>query len=153
MEPVDVVDLVHESVERLQSRLAERSIDVHVQMPPDPVVVRGDHLMLLHVLDNLVENAVTHAGDGRWLSVGVDTDGTRALVEVTDRGEGIPPEELPRVFEKFYRRKGTRQRGTGLGLAIVRRIVDDHGGRVELTSAVGRGTTARVQLPLAESQA
>jgi two-component system phosphate regulon sensor histidine kinase PhoR len=58
---------------------------------------------------------------------------------------------LPRVFEKFYRRKGTRQRGTGLGLAIVRRIVDDHGGRVDMASVVGRGTTVLVSLPMVES--
>jgi signal transduction histidine kinase len=65
-------------------------------------------------------------------------------------GEGIPADELPRVFDKFYRRKGTRDRGTGLGLAIVRRIVEDHGGRVEIASEVGAGTTIRMSLPISE---
>jgi signal transduction histidine kinase len=153
LEPVDVVDLVQESVDRFQSRLSERNIDVQMQLPADPLLVQGDHLMLLHVFDNLVENAVTHAGDGHWLGVRVGIDGALVTIDVADHGEGIPSAELPRLFEKFYRRKGTRHRGTGLGLAIVRRIVDDHGGRVELSSMVGQGTTVRVVLPAIESHA
>jgi signal transduction histidine kinase len=153
MEPLDIVDVVQESIERFQPRLTERNIDVQLQVPPDPAVVSGDHLMLLHVFDNLVENAVTHAGDARWLAITVAADHGFVHVDVADRGEGIPPADLPRVFEKFYRRKGTRQRGTGLGLAIVRHIVDDHAGRVEMASTVGQGTVVRVSLPSIESQA
>jgi signal transduction histidine kinase len=151
-EPIDVVDLVQESIERFQPRLTERGIDVQVQLPHDPVIVSGDHLMLLHTLDNLVENAMMHGGDGRWLGVTVTMAGRSAIIEVADRGEGIPEDELSRVFEKFYRRKGTRQRGTGLGLAIVRRIVEDHGGRVEIASEIGTGTTVRVLLPISQTQ-
>jgi signal transduction histidine kinase len=153
MEPIDVVDVVQESVDRFQPRLTERGIDVHLQLPPDPALVNGDHLMLLHVFDNLIENALTHAGDAKWLGVTVSAAGGFVKVDVADRGEGIPPADLPRVFEKFYRRKGTRQRGTGLGLAIVRRIVEDHGGRVEMASTMGQGTTVRVSLPSAEAHA
>jgi two-component system phosphate regulon sensor histidine kinase PhoR len=151
-EPIDVVDLVQESIERFQPRLTERGIDVQVQLPHDPVIVSGDHLMLLHTLDNLVENAMMHGGDGRWLGVTVTMAGRSAIIEVADRGEGIPEDELSRVFEKFYRRKGTRQRGTGLGIAIVRRIVEDHGGRVEIASEIGTGTTVRVLLPISQTQ-
>ncbi len=152
-EPIDIVDVIQESVDRFQARFTERGIDVHLQLPPDPAVVRADHLMLLHAVDNLVENAVTHAGEGRWLSVSVTAAGPSVIIDVADRGEGIPSAELPRVFEKFYRRKGTRQRGTGLGLAIVQRIVEDHGGKIHLSSVVGGGTTVRVSLPLIESTA
>ena len=109
--------------------------------------------MLLHVFDNLVENAIMYAAGGRWLGITVTAGPHSVNVEVADRGEGIPPADLPRVFDKFYRRKGTRQRGTGLGLAIVRRIIDDLGGRVTMTSVVGRGTTVLVSLPRVESQA
>ena len=151
LEPVDVVELVQESIGRFQPRAREQGIEVQLQAPPDPAMVNGDHLMLLHVFDNLVENAITHAGAGKWLGLAVTADGAKVNVEVADRGEGIPAADLPRVFEKFYRRKGTRQRGTGLGLAIVRRIVDDHGGRVDMASVVGRGTTVLVSLPLVES--
>ena len=152
IEPVDVVDLVQESIDRFRPRLADSRLAVEVHVPSDPVVVTGDHLMLQHAFDNLVENAVTHAADGRWLDVRVTTEGAFAIIEVTDRGQGIPSAELSRVFDKFYRRKGTRQRGTGLGLAIVKRIVEDLGGRVELRSEVGSGTTARVALAIATSQ-
>jgi two-component system, OmpR family, phosphate regulon sensor histidine kinase PhoR len=151
LEPVDVVDLVQESVDRFRQRAADRGIDVQLQLPPDPCLVSGDHLMLLHMLDNLIENAITHAGDGKWLGVTVTAGSSEVNIGVSDRGQGIPPDDLPRVFEKFYRRKGTRQRGTGLGLTIVRRIVDDHGGRVTIASTVGRGTAVTVTLPVLES--
>jgi len=151
LEPVDVVELVQESIGRFQPRTREQGIEVQLQMPPDPATVNGDHLMLLHVFDNLVENAITHAGMGKWLGITVTAGPSQVNVEVADRGDGIPSGDLPRVFEKFYRRKGTRQRGTGLGLAIVRRIVDDHGGRVDMASVVGRGTTVLVSLPMVES--
>jgi signal transduction histidine kinase len=153
LEPLDLADLAQESLDRIQPRLAERGVELELQVPSDPVVVSGDHLMLRLVFDNLVENALTHAGDGKWLGVRISIEGPHAVMEVADRGEGIPAEELPKVFEKFYRRKGTRQRGTGLGLAIVRRIVEDHGGRVDLESRIGSGTVARVVLTLAEARA
>lgn len=152
LEPLDLIDLAQESIDRFQPRISERSVDVQLHLPQDPVTVRGDHLMLLHAFDNLVENALTHAGDGKWLGVTITAGNASATVEVSDHGEGIPPTDLPRVFEKFYRRKGTRQRGTGLGLAIVRRIIDDHGGRVGISSVMGRGTTVTVSLPLLETQ-
>ncbi len=152
MEPTDIVDVVQETVDRFQPRLTDQGMEVQLQLPPDPAIVNGDHLMLLHVVDNLVENAIAHAGAGKWLGLTVVPEGALVRIEVADRGEGIPPADLPRVFEKFYRRKGTRQRGTGLGLAIVRRIVEDHGGRVDMTSSVGAGTIVRVWLPSAEAQ-
>ncbi len=153
LEPVDVIDVVQESVDRFHPRLTEHAIEVHLNLQSEPAVVTGDHLMLLHVFDNLIENAILHAGGGRWLGIAVTAGPSFAHVEVSDRGDGIPADDLPRVFEKFYRRKGTRQRGTGLGLAIVRRIIDDHGGRVDLSSVIGRGTTVRVSLPVTEAHA
>jgi signal transduction histidine kinase len=68
-------------------------------------------------------------------------------VAIADRGQGIPADDLSHVFEKFYRRKGMRQRGAGLGLAIVRGIVEDHQGTVSMSSVVGQGTTVDVELP------
>jgi signal transduction histidine kinase len=152
LEAVDIVDVVQESIDRFQPRLREQGIEVELHLPSDPAFVNGDHRMLLHVFDNLVENALTHAGSGRFIGVTVSSSGRLVTIEVADRGEGIPADDLPRVFEKFYRRKGTRQRGTGLGLAIVRRIVEDHGGRVDIASRVGEGTTLRVMLPAVDSQ-
>ncbi len=76
-------------------------------------------------------------------------DGLRCLVEIEDSGPGISPEALPRVFEPFFRAPGTRAEGCGIGLATVRRIADAHGGTVEVRSELGRGTIARLWLPVA----
>ncbi|MFN8066143.1 MAG: HAMP domain-containing sensor histidine kinase [Vicinamibacterales bacterium] len=151
-EPVDLVDVVQESVDRFQQRLSDAGIDLDLHLPADPTVVRGDHLMLLHAVDNLIENALVHAGEGRWMGITINPGPSVVDIVVSDRGAGIPADDLPRVFEKFYRRKGTRQRGTGLGLAIVRRIVEDHRGRVSMSSTVGQGTTVLVSLPVTQSQ-
>ncbi|HUR36048.1 MAG TPA: HAMP domain-containing sensor histidine kinase [Vicinamibacterales bacterium] len=153
LEPVDLTEVVQESIDRFQAQISERRIEVQLQVPSDPVTVNADHLMLRHVFDNVIENAITHAGRGRWLGITVTAAPSFTTVEVTDHGDGIAPGDLPRVFEKFYRPKGTRQRGTGLGLAIVRRIIEDHRGRVTMTSLVGRGTTVLVSLPTGEPQA
>ena len=71
----------------------------------------------------------------------------RVIIEVADAGQGIAPDELPRVFDTFYRGKGTRTRGSGLGLAIVRRIATNHGGHVSVASQPGEGTTVTIVLP------
>lgn len=147
MEPLDVADVVHESIERLHPRFESLGMQTDVRVPAEPIMIRGDALMLTHVFDNVIENAITHAGEGRWLGVSVAAGPSSVVIDVDDKGQGIPVEERTRVFEKFYRRKGTRHRGTGLGLAIVRRIVNDHGGYVELIDAPQAGTRARIVLP------
>jgi signal transduction histidine kinase len=147
MELLDVGDLVHEAAERLHPRLESQGIQADVRVPAAPVMIRGDALMLSHVFDNVIENSITHAGNGRWLGATVTAGVNAVVIDIDDKGGGIPAEERARVFEKFYRRKGTRQRGTGLGLAIVRRIIEDHGGHVEVLAAEEAGTRVRIVLP------
>ena len=151
LETVDVAELIQESVDRARSRLNELGFELQMHLPADPLFVRADHVMMVHVFDNIIDNATKYAGPGRWLGVRVYSDEKTAHVEIDDHGEGIPPGDLPRVFEKFYRRKGARQRGAGLGLAIVRRIVEDHQGQVTISSAVGQGTRVDVALPLRDA--
>jgi len=150
-EVIDVAELVQESMDRFRPQLNEHAIELHLNLPAEPLFVRADHVMIVHVLDNIVDNATKYAASGRWLSVRVFSNERSVHVEVADRGEGIPPDDLSNVFEKFYRRKGTRHRGVGLGLAIVRRIVDDHQGRVSISSVVGAGTTVDVELPMSDA--
>lgn len=145
---IDIAEVVQESVDRFAPQLKELGIESELQVPTDPPLVRGDHLMLRQVVDNLMDNALKYAASGGWIGVTVVVDGARVHVAVADRGNGIPEPERARVFERFYRRKGTRHRGAGLGLAIVRRIVEDHQGSVTLTSKDGRGTTVTATLPL-----
>jgi heavy metal sensor kinase len=116
-----------------------------------PVWVRGDESRLRQVFYNLLDNALAHTPSGGEVEVRVEAQDGQAVAVVRDTGEGIPPEHLPRVFDRFYRvdRARSRERGgTGLGLSIVRSVVIAHGGKIELESAVGRGTTARMVLPL-----
>jgi signal transduction histidine kinase len=153
LEPLDVAELVQESADRFAARSKALHVDVQLHVPSEPPLVHGDRLMLGHVFDNLIDNVLTHAPAGQSLAISVTADSNRVQVVVVDRGEGIPEDDWGRVFEKFYRRKGTRPRGAGLGLAIVRRIVEDHEGNVGLTSRPGVGTTVTVNLPRAEATA
>jgi signal transduction histidine kinase len=149
-ESVDVAEVVQESVDRFRPQLQELGFDVQVSVPPEPQLVRADHLMLAQAFDNLIDNALKYGGSGRWLGVTVSPNARLVHVEVADRGEGIPADDLPRVFDRFYRRKGTRHRGAGLGLAIVRRIVEDHQGTVTFSSTPGHGSRVDVALPVTD---
>jgi signal transduction histidine kinase len=102
----------------------------------------------VQVFDNLIDNAIKYAASGKWLGVSVSQSGRWVTAEVSDHGEGIPPAELSRVFERFYRRKGTRHRGAGLGLAIVRQVVEDHKGTVRMSSTSGQGSRVEIVLPM-----
>jgi signal transduction histidine kinase len=150
-EMLDVAELIQESIDRFRPRLNELGIELEVNLPADPSFVRADHVMMVHAFDNIVDNAIKYAASGRWLGVRAYADEQSVHVEIADDGDGIPAHDLSRVFEKFYRRKGTRHRGAGLGLAIVRRIVDDHRGTVKMSSTVGHGTRVDVQLPMRDA--
>ena len=147
-EPLDVSELIQDSVERFRPLLADLDVEAEVQLPLDAVWIRGDRGMMPHVLDNLVDNAARHGGEGRRLTVRAAVEGHRVRIDVADAGKGIPPEELTRIFDQFYRGKYTRTPGSGLGLAIVRRILADHGGTVAVVSHIGQGTTVTVLLPV-----
>lgn len=150
-EPVDMPDLVEESLERFHPQLVELGFDVQVRLPVDLPRVRADRFMIDQVFGNLIDNAIKYGDSGRSLIVkGAARDG-RVVIEVTDCGEGIEPNEVARVFEKFYRGKNAKQRGSGLGLAIVQRIVHDHGGRVVIRSTLGEGTTVEISMPMSSS--
>jgi signal transduction histidine kinase len=148
---IDVAELVQESIDRFRPQLNALGFDLQVSLPADAVFVRADHVMMVHVFDNIVDNAIKYAASGKWLGIQVISSDRAVHVEVADRGQGIPADDLKHVFEKFYRRKGMRQRGAGLGLAIVRGIVEDHQGTVNISSVVGQGTTVDVELPRSET--
>jgi two-component system, OmpR family, phosphate regulon sensor histidine kinase PhoR len=112
--------------------------------------VAGDPDYLERAVSNLVDNAIKYTPDGGRIRLSAKSDDSSVVIEVTDSGIGIPPEDLPRVFERFYRVDKSRSRemgGTGLGLSIVKHVVQVHGGTVEVESTVGGGSTFRVKLP------
>lgn len=117
--------------------------DGDVELSADPVRLR-------QVVDNLVTNAVRHTGAGGSVRLRVFADGADVVLEVRDTGSGIAAEDLPHVFDRFWRAEKSRNRqtgGSGLGLAIVRKLVEAHGGKVEVASELGVGTVFRVRLP------
>ncbi len=147
---LDVRPVASEVVTACSSSAAERGIEFVVEIEPGAETIHADPTALRQVLGNLVDNAVRHttAGTVRVFARPLREGG--AMVGVADTGVGIPPEHLPRIFERFYRADPARSRaggGTGLGLAIVRHLAEAHGGRVSAESRVGRGTTVTVTFP------
>ncbi len=151
-EEVDFVALVHRVVEGFADRVRSRGFGVELQGPETPWPrMRVDAQAIDQALCNVLENAVKYSGEAREVHVRVARQGEEAVVSISDQGIGIPREEQGRIFERFHR-VGTglvhEVRGTGLGLAIVRHVVLAHGGRVEVQSAPGAGSTFTMVLPL-----
>jgi len=160
----DVGDVAHAVLWRLEAKAAENGVAVSCNAEEN-CLIDGDPASLEQVLFNLLDNALAYTPQGGTVEIVVrHAPGADALhpdahggedeieISVADSGIGIPAEELPRVFERFYRVDKARSRsqgGTGLGLAIVKNIVDNHGGHVRVESEAGKGTTFTVRLPAA----
>ncbi|MXZ68483.1 MAG: two-component sensor histidine kinase [Acidimicrobiia bacterium] len=144
-EACDLAEVVGEVVERFLT--ARPSIEWDAE--PTPVMGSPSYLAL--ACRNLLENAVHHTPDDGLIRVTIGAADGEAIVVVTDNGTGIPSDELPRIFERFYRVDEARSRatgGTGLGLAIVKHVADLHDGRIEVESRLGRGSTFRFRIPV-----
>ncbi|MEF2279608.1 HAMP domain-containing sensor histidine kinase [Deinococcus sp. YIM 134068] len=131
--------------------LAEREgVTLTARLPDRPLSLHGDPTRLTQVLGNLITNALTHTPAGGRVEAGATAEPGHVVLTVRDTGRGIPAASLPHVFERAYRADAARAgTGTGLGLSSARTLVEAHGGRIDLTSEEGRGTTARVVLPAA----
>jgi signal transduction histidine kinase len=125
--------------------------ELHLRMQVNGAAwVRGDAARLREVFFNLLDNGIKYTPKGGEVELKVGQSGSEAVVTVRDTGIGIPSEHLPYVFDRFYRVDKARSRaegGTGLGLSIAQNTIVAHGGRIELTSAPGQGTTCTVRLP------
>jgi len=149
LKPVDLGDLVAHTVDKLRP-LAQTSHLTLVQSAPSGLVVFADANRLEQVLTNLVDNALKYTPAGGRIEVQAAAVNGEVEVAVFDTGNGIRPEDLPHVFERFYRADRSRTRGsggTGLGLAIAKHIVEAHGGRISVSSRVDEGTTFKFSIP------
>jgi two-component system sensor histidine kinase BaeS len=146
-EPVDLAELVHDTLGVHRAAAEASGVTLLDDVPADLAPVDADPARLRGALANLVSNALRHTPRGGTVRVAARAGADPATVElrVVDDGEGIPPELLPRVLERFV--KGDGSPGSGLGLAIVRDVVEAHGGAVEVASVVGQGTTVTLRLP------
>src|SRR6478609_3904359 len=143
--PVDLGDVAADGAQALGKPAAKRGVRVVVD--PQPAVVAGDPARLRQLVMILVDNAIRHSPTDGRVGVAVQADGTGASLVVEDDGPGIRPEDLPHVFERFYRAPGAPGGGTGLGLAIAAWIVDRHGGRIAVANRAEGGARFVVDLP------
>jgi two-component system, OmpR family, sensor kinase len=148
---VDLRAIVEEVVDHFGPQAAVAKVAISTTLE-EPVIVRGDLPLLSRIVGNLLSNAIRYTPAGGSVHLGLSSDGPDALLVVEDSGCGIPLEDQPRVFERFFRADKARSRtvgGNGLGLAICQSLVEVHHGRIGFTSIVNRGTRFEVRLPLA----
>jgi len=152
--PVAPADIVDRALEAARAQAEAKGITLQADLPEDLPLVDVDPQRIGQVLGNLLSNALTHTPSGGEVVVAARAKGSEVEVSVSDTGEGIPPERLPYIFERFYRADRSRSRatgGTGLGLSIAKQLVEAHGGRISVASQVGQGTTFTFTLPVAEA--
>jgi two-component system, OmpR family, sensor kinase len=146
-EAIDLRLVASDAVSALPDALAHR---VTPQFPHERITAEGDSDALTRVCTNLIENALRHTPETGTITIAVEDCGDHATITVADSGEGIAPEHISRITERFYRADAARSRsdgGTGLGLAICRSIVEAHGGRLRVESQLGAGTTVTIEIP------
>ena len=147
--PVTVDRIVHEIIDRTRTSAAARGIQL-TSTGPSGLTVYGNEGQLVTAVANLVENAIAYSAEDTTVTIEVNRCGDMVEITVTDQGIGIAAKDLDRIFERFYRADQARSRdtgGTGLGLAIVKHIAVNHGGRVDVVSTVGVGSTFTLRLP------
>ena len=157
-EPVPLGELVRDLAARWAPTAARAGLTLTVDAAPGLPTVSADGRRLARALSNLLGNAVRHTPAGGTVTLSARADAAAAVLAVADTGEGIDPERLPHVFERYYRGTDARTRadgagGTGLGLAIARAVAQAHGGTLAAQSTPGRGATFTLRLPLGEGPA
>ena len=148
-EPVSLAELVNDIAQKFQLEARRNGATIEIDAGDGLPMVNADIALVERVLENLIDNALSHSPDGGAIRIPVAANGESVRVTVSDSGPGIAPEHLPRVFDRFYQ-AGNAHRGTahaGLGLAIAKRIVELHGARLEVESTLGHGTAFSFQLP------
>jgi two-component system phosphate regulon sensor histidine kinase PhoR len=154
--PVDLIPIVRQVTDGLQTLARDRGVDIKVNGPTEPLTVLGDRDELIRALENLVENALKYGAAGKRVDLTLTRGQTRAgaaeaRLSVRDYGPGIAPEHVPRLTERFYRVDVSESRahgGTGLGLALVKHILNRHAGRLTIESTPGQGAAFVMHLPL-----
>jgi signal transduction histidine kinase len=155
MSPVDANDVVREAIESLSPRFESLGFAVETRIAPALPMVQADPRALSHCVLNLLDNAIKYSRSRREIEIETGTRGGEVLISVSDRGIGVSPADQKRIFEKFVRvQTGLVHdvRGAGLGLSLVDQIMRAHGGRVDVTSAEGQGSTFTLVLPAAVTE-
>jgi signal transduction histidine kinase len=156
LQPTELADLVEGALEDCRGLIAEKGARVEIDLPGDLPRLAAEPASLRRAVANLLGNAVKHGGERPWARISAriadDRHGARLLLTVADRGPGILPEDLPHLFEPFYRGKPAREGqipGSGLGLALVRLVALAHGGAAQVDTSGGEGSVFTLALPVA----
>lgn len=147
----DVTELIRRAAVSWQPQVVAKGMSLSVDLPDKLPSVNIDWQRINQVLHNLLENAVAHTGKGGIITVAAAERGDWVEISVSDTGEGIPAQDLPNIFERFYRVDRSRARatgGSGLGLTIAKRLVEAHGGKIEAQSKLGRGSRFSFTIPV-----
>ncbi len=147
-ESLDPGTLLEDALNSFHSHLKEDGFEVNVDIPAPLPTVYADRLAIIQVLENILDNAIRYSNGTRHLTISASAFDGQVSLKIADKGRGIPPEDVPHVFEKFYRGHDAAAGGSGLGLAIAQRIMKDHHGEVRLQSTPGAGTMVEIVLPL-----
>jgi signal transduction histidine kinase len=150
-QPVSLDVLCQEMVEYVRPLAEERRLTLSLKLDPSPIRVLGDARRLKQVVLNLLDNAIKYTPAGGQIQVEVERVGSAAVGNVIDTGCGIPADDVPHIFERFYRRRQKTEShsdGFGLGLAICRWIVEAHGGTIRVSSQPKQGTQFTFELPI-----
>lgn len=153
LEPCDINEIIKRTIEDLRPLADARQHKVIYQSASEPLVIKGDPSRLNSVVNNLLSNAIKFSEDAGIIEVAVEWDEEQILVNIIDNGPGIPEDEIPRIFEHLFRGRVTVRdpnnpiEGTGLGLALTKAVVEQHGGRIWVTSEEGKGSTFHFTLP------
>jgi two-component system phosphate regulon sensor histidine kinase PhoR len=153
--PIDLLPILDESILAVKSIVKKKNIRIQFSTPERPVIVMGDKSGLQQVFINLINNAVKFSPEGSSVSVEISLSGKEARVRISDQGMGIPPEDIPHLFERFFRGKNVTIAeipGSGIGLYIVKSIVEELGGKIKVESILKQGTTISVALKRSHSQ-
>jgi signal transduction histidine kinase len=151
IESFPIAELVQDIVMQYEPQAETHEIDLQAELPERHARVEADIGLVERALSNLIDNAIHYTPTGGQVRVRLDNQERAVCVEVEDTGPGIPEDDLPHIFERFYRVEKSRDReqgGAGLGLAIAKTILELHGRTLEVESTVGEGTTFRFSLPL-----
>jgi signal transduction histidine kinase len=147
-ESLDPGALLEDALNSFQPRLKQLAFEVNVDIPAPLPAVFADRSAILQVMENLLDNAIRYSNGTRKLAISAAATNTAVSLRIADKGPGIPADDVPHVFEKFFRGKNVSSGGTGLGLAIVQRVMKGHHGEVKLSSNDGGGTVAEILLPI-----
>jgi signal transduction histidine kinase len=153
VQPVQLLDVVWRLAPEMRVKAKWRAVDFHVDVPGSLPSVAGTYEDMEHLVSNLINNAIKYTEPGGTVTVSLREEGDRVIGVVEDTGIGIGPEDLPKIFDEFYRSEHAKDmdaHGTGLGLSIAKRVVDLYGGQLDVESQLGRGSKFSFVFPKTE---